>query len=379
MPIRDPRNGRKWVGVVSYYAVRGGERRRLQKRKAGFATKREAADWEASTRLKLGRERPDPLSTRQGETLIGYLRAWNEGSKVQNRPSTVSSREYSIDYLESVLADVRLSEVTTELLEAALAALVKSGGANGQGLSAQTVLNAAKVLSAGLRAAHARGKILANPVVGMRRPKVPQRELQLPSADELRRLLEHQADHWLGPLWLFVATTGLRRGEVLGLRWSDVDLERGEAQIRQAVVATADGEYELGPVKTDRSRRTVVLLPEVVEVLRGHRKVLLERWVAIGERPEHDLVFPNQIGGPLDPPKLSRLHREACQAVGIKLRFHDLRHAWASAALRAGVPLLVVSRHLGHADVRTTADTYGHVDTDDLKRAAIAARDSLLG
>ncbi len=173
--------------------------------------------------------------------------------------------------------------------------------------------------------------------------------------------------------------TGARLGELLALRWREVDLDRGNLQvIRTARRITGKGIAYSEP-KTHRSRRPVALSGETVQVLREHWRAQAERRLELGPTyADNGLVFASLTGHPLDDSNLRRAFRRTLADAGLpRLRFHDLRHSAATLMLRAGVHPKVVSERLGHATVGITLDTYSHV-LPDLQRDAAEALDAVL-
>lgn len=182
------------------------------------------------------------------------------------------------------------------------------------------------------------------------------------SAAELRAFLGSVAEDRLYPLWLLYATTGLRRGEALGLRWSSLDLAAARLSVREArVVAGAD--VIASTPKTEPGRRAVALDPASVAALRAHRKRQLEERLAWGPAyADEGYVFCREDGKPLHPDDVSKRFTAAVTAIDVpRITLHGLRHTWASLALSAGVSPKVVSERLGHASVGFTLDVYSHV------------------
>lgn len=159
-----------------------------------------------------------------------------------------------------------------------------------------------------------------------------------------------------------LATAGLRRGEALGLRWSDVDLDAGRASIRQTVIAVKHTPM-LGAPKATMGRRTVTLDKGTVAALREHRKRQAAERLLIGAGwTDTDLVFCHVDGTMLHPERFTRGFSEAARRLGLpEIRLHDLRHGWATLALQAGIHPKVVQERLGHANIGITLDTYCHV------------------
>ena len=175
--------------------------------------------------------------------------------------------------------------------------------------------------------------------------------------------LRHVQTEKLFPLWMILATTGMRRGEALGLRWCDVDLERGEAAIRQTVVSH-NYKIDISEPKTARGRRVVALDEHTVSELRSYK----ER-----DEPglETDLLFHYKTGNPINPIDISKGFVELSRAAGLpRIRLHDLRHTHATLALQAGVHPKIVSERLGHSTISFTLDVYSHAIPHLQKEAA---------
>jgi integrase len=197
------------------------------------------------------------------------------------------------------------------------------------------------------------------------------------SADEARAFLNLVEGDRLGPLFAVAIATGMRQGELLGLRWSDVDLDGGWLVVRRTL---RQGTHEVAEPKTERARRTLRLGAETVATLREHRRRQLEERLAAGPR-WHDLdyAFASATGTPLDARNVTRTLHAALRRGGLRhQRFHDFRHAYATLMLEAGEELAIVSRTLGHADLSTTADVYAHLTPAMLERSA-ARMDAILG
>ncbi len=181
------------------------------------------------------------------------------------------------------------------------------------------------------------------------------------SAEQLRAFLEHVADDRLSAAWRLSATTGLRRGEVLGLRWRDVDLDARRCSIVRSLV-TSKGAPRFEEPKTRSGRRSVALDPQTVTALRVHRRrQAAERLAWDAAYTDHGLVFCREDGTPIWPRSFSRMFdNHVTDAEVARIRLHDLRHTHATLALAAGVHPKVVSERLGHSTVGITLDIYSH-------------------
>jgi integrase len=198
------------------------------------------------------------------------------------------------------------------------------------------------------------------------------------------RLVDTAADAGdrLAALWMVLATTGLRRGEASGLRWSDIDLDRATLTVRVQLVRHGRNLVLTEP-KTERSRRSIRLSTRTVAALRAHQARQQEERLAAGpawqEWHDEGLVFTRPDGAPLSPANLRLPLNQALRRAGLPhLRVHDLRHTAATILLRASIPVSTVSAMLGHESAALTYRVYAHVIPDDQQRAADAI-DELLG
>jgi integrase len=204
-----------------------------------------------------------------------------------------------------------------------------------------------------------------------------QRQMRIWSLDECHRFLEVAGESTYGPLWIVLLGTGVRIGEGLGLRWSDLDLDhvdqRGQPAPRMRVVQTVEpvrGRPEPQELpKTRSSRRTLPLQPEIARALREHRARQNERRLQAGPTwHDLDLVLAARNGSPLHHAGYDRDLDLLCAKAGVpRITVHEIRHTYASRTLEEGVPLEIVSKLLGDADISTPARIYAHI-TEDMKR-----------
>ncbi len=199
------------------------------------------------------------------------------------------------------------------------------------------------------------------------------------SAEQLRTFLESDSvrNDRLFAAYRLAATTGMRRGEVLGLRWRDVDLQTSRVSVVQTLISV-DAEARFSEPKTAKSRRSVPLDSETVTALREHRdRQELER-LTLGMPPESELVFTQPTGEPVQPRWFTKAFERQAKKAGLpKIRLHDLRHTWATLALQAGLHPKVVSEILGHSSVSITLDVYS-ASIPTLSETAVAVVASLV-
>lgn len=251
------------------------------------------------------------------------------------------------------------------------------------GLSVSTVRRIRAVLAQALKQAERWGLVSRNVAALSTPPKSPRREGRALSEDEARTLLEALRGHRHEALFMLMLAVGLRRGEALGLRWSDVDLDGATLRVVHQLKREGDSEGSsrlvLGDVKTVKSRRAVALPAFMVEELIAHRSRQEAERAEAGDA-WHDTghVFTTRIGTPLDPRNVYREFVRIVEGAGLgRWHPHELRHSAATLMLAAGVPIEVVSNVLGHSSIRMTADTYGHLGATH--RVAADAMSAALG
>lgn len=316
-------------------------------------------------------------------TLAAYLDDWFALQSTQLHPSTWENyrgtvRRYVLPHLGGQRIDTLHPLVLTKLY----VALLRGGAQDGGPLSQRTVAYVHGILHKALGDARRLGYLASNPADDAALPRIDAAttsqavpELQTWTAAELRRFLTATADTPFGPLWAVAAGTGMRRGELLGLRWDGVDLDGRVLQVRHALSRAGRRPYLKEP-KSGRSRRLRVddhvrdALAAQADRQARDARVAGPRW-----DNEWNLVFTTARGRPLHPDAVSRAFREACEPAGVPtIRLHCLRHTHATLLLETGIPPKVVSERLGHASVQITLDIYAHVlpgmDADAVARFA---------
>ncbi len=248
-------------------------------------------------------------------------------------------------------------------LQAYYTQALESGRKDGKGgLSAQTVVHHHRVLHRALGVAVRLQLVSRNVSDAVEPPRPAASDMACLDADGTARLLEAAEGTRLYLPLLLAGTGGLRLGEILGLRWEDVDLDTGALHVRQALEFTRAGIAFKQP-KTHRSKRPVTLPALVVAALVRQRGLQAQQRLLLGPAYQtRDLVIAREDGSPMNPQAISKDFARLAERAGVpQVRFHDLRHTHAAWLLREGVPLKVVSERLGHAQASTTLDIYAHV------------------
>lgn len=249
----------------------------------------------------------------------------------------------------------------------------------GKGLSESTVRQVYTVLRAALDIAQRDHGLADNPAAKVARPKVEKNEARFLEAADVRSLLEHSRGSRYYAAVLLMATTGMRRGEVVGLSWQDVKLDKAKAKVRHTVTRV-DGSLTLSEPKTNRSRRELDLAPVMVAELKALRtRQKVERLKAGDQWSDTGMVFTTEFGTMVDPRNLLRVVQVAAKAAGLEgVRAHTLRHSAAMQMLEAGTHIKAVSDILGHSSISVTGDIYGHT-SDDTAKAAISGLGEAFG
>jgi integrase len=246
-------------------------------------------------------------------------------------------------------------------------------------LSPRSVLRYHQILHAALRQAVRWQLLVRNPADAVEPPRAPRREIRATTPEQARAAMAAADATPIGAFVRLALLTGMRRGELLGLRWADVDLAGGTLHIQQTAQRITGQGIVFRQPKTRLSRRSVALSSDAVAALRQHRVRQAEARLLAGPAyADGDLVFATSIGTPMEPGNLLRAWYDVTATAGLPgLRLHDLRHAHATLMLGQGVHPKIVSERLGHASVNITLDTYSHV-MPGLQAAAAEALDSLL-
>lgn len=376
--------GDRWR--IRYELPPGPDYQRRQRSKRGFTRQRDA---ERALREILGSVEDGTYVPPTKDTVEQWLHEWlasrkplNASAARQHRgklaPSTWAQyRTYIASMIVPVIGHLRLRDLQPEDLEHLYDTLEREGGRHGLGLAPKTIANVHGILSIALKSAVKRGKIPTNPLARLEHaPSAERTRTTWWTPGQLRTFLRQVEGDRLYAAWLLFATTGMRRGEVAGLVWDDIDLDAHTVAVEwQLGLVDSKPTFKPRP-KTDAGRRRMALDPATVQALRDHRKRQLEERIAAGpawhdEQTDHygttrkRLVFTWEDGRLINPERFTRWFGAHAKAADLpRIRLHAVRHSYASAGLAQASgwgEVKVISERLGHASIGVTLDTYSHV------------------
>jgi integrase len=311
-----------------------------------------------------------------GNLSVGeYLERWlSDSVRDTVRQRTYEGYEHIVErHIASSLGRVKLKNLTSAHVRGLYRQKLDSG------LSSRTVRYIHTTLNKALKQAVNDSLIPRNAAVSVKPPKPQPKEIQPLNREQVRAFLKAVYGHRLEALYVVAVTAGLREGELLGLRWEDVDLEAGTLQVRRTLSEARSGRIFEAP-KSGKGRR-IRLTRKATEALRSHRKRQVEEKIGLGPLwHENGLVFPSQVGTPLSGRNLNRTYKRHLEQADLSstFRFHDLRHTCATLLLQQGVHVKFVQELLGHADIALTLNVYSHV-LPDMGDAASEAMNVALG
>ena len=363
----------KWYAVIDAEPGPEGERRQHT---TSHNTRRDAVEWLALVAARRA-EQHDASGPTVGEFLDEWLAA-----KQSLRPSTlVSYAGHVRRHLKPLLGDRALARVSRADVAAVFAQIQAEAARRDAPLSPRSLALIRATLASAMADAVSEGLIERNPVRGVQFPSAPPRDpAQLWSLEQLREFLQRIHDDDLYPVFVVMAMRGLRRGEVLGLRWCDVDLDNATLHVRQQLVAVA-GNVFTGPPKSAAGRRSVALDAFTLEVLVKHQGAM-RIWAATRDAvmAPTDLVFRTDAGQAWKPAFVTRKFGRLVAESGLPaMRLHDLRHLSATLGLQTGESLKEVQARLGHSSIQVTANIYTEVSTPLAKASAARLAEAVIG
>ena len=305
-------------------------------------------------------------------TLGEWLGQWLGDITGTIRPNTMTRYQGAVDqHIKPYLGDKPISQVKGKDIQRPYETLTKRENRNtGEGLSSGTVRGIHSMLHEALGAAQQASIIPRNPTEEIEAPKFSYKPKKVLTDKQLDKFMEavRQDAVWYDFFYTEL-TTGLRRGELCGLRWEDFDGQAGTLQVRRTIRASKGGELAVGETKTYAGQRTILLPHSTAQLLRKRKKAALTQW-----------LFPDPLrpGRPVNPGSAYRRLKELLKQAELpSLRFHDLRHTFATHALASGVDAKTLSGILGHTKASFTLDTYAHV-TDDIQRQTAQVMDTFM-
>jgi integrase len=364
------RTGKRGVSWTAIYEEPTADGHRHQRRKS-FRTRREAETFLAKTISDLERGAYVAPST---ETVGEYLNRWLEETTAAVKPRTVHTYAgVIVRHLLPELGSIPLAKLSARDVQAAYGHLL------GRGLSPSTVRLAHSVLHRALDRAVALHLVVRNATDAAKPPRSIRPAIRTWTPEEARAFLAAAEGDELAAFWLPALHAQLRQGELIALRWQDVDLGRGVLVVRRTLTRDAKGKQMTGEPKSQYGRRSVSLGADVVAALRAHRASQAERRLRLGAVwHDEDAVFDRGDGRALAARTLHTRFKCLLADAGVpKIRFHDLRHTGATLMIANGIPTKVVSERLGHANISITLGLYAHVQ-EGMQRDAAARLDEML-
>jgi integrase len=343
-------------------------RKEVQQRLAEIAPKVQAGTYREPSRL----------------TCAEWFSTWlNDYMKMSLRPTTWESYRYQVDgHIIPALGHLRLPQLQTAHIQRLYNEKLASGRLDGKpgGLSPKSVRYIHTVIHSALEQARKEGLIAINPAAAARLPKQERPEIKYLGVAEAAIFLATAKESKHFAAFFLALNTGMRRGEILGLRWQDLDLEAGQLAVNQGLVRVSGKGLVLQEPKTALSKRVINLAPAVVQVLKNRKKQQAEyRLMAGGAYDEKglDLVFCNELGEPICPRAFTRVFERLIKKAGLDVTFHGLRHTFATMALEQGVDVKTIQETLGHHSAAFTMDVYSSVTAKMKKEAADRVGDLL--
>jgi integrase len=318
-------------------------------------TERECQEW----RKKINIQKDNGLTIAGAQTCLGeYLEKWLQSIRSNLADTTwYQYNMYAHKCIIPLLGNVKLKDIHVDHLQNLYLRMTD------EGYKSNTVRIVHAILHKSLKYALVSGLIIKNPADLVQRPRVKEKEMNIFSESQVSQFLISVKGTRNEALYQLELATGLRQSEILGLKWSDLDWLKGSLNIERQLKRNGKNKEYFTKLKTRASRRTILLGKKTVLILKEHlerqaieQKVMGTRW------QENDMLFPSSIGTPMNQSNLYKNFKDMIQNAGLpNIRFHDLRHTAASIMLNHNIPIIVVSRRLGHSKASITLDIYGHL------------------
>ena len=299
-------------------------------------------------------------------TLGAWIEKWlNNYAKPTVRIGTWEGYETNFrNHIKPLLGDTLITKLTTNDLQVFYNAKLLNGRHDKKGgLSVNTIRLIHAVIFSSLKQAHREGMIPRNVAEFVRLPSADKKEIKILTPEQMEIFLNSISENRLYAAFALELGSGMRRGELLALRWSDINLETGECLISRSLVRGVSGELHINAPKTKSSTRNILVPSSALEALIKHKAAQNKEIMANRKNyAEHDLIFCDEIGGPINPANFVKNYQRLLKNNGLpKISFHALRHSVATALLIDGVHMKAVQDLFGHATLAITGDAYTHV------------------
>ena len=354
---------------------------RIQHSKGGFRTKGAAQDHLDTV---MGKVQDGSWRKESPITVKALLEEhWLPAQKTRDlRPTTLEQYRNVINaWIVPNIGGVKVAALTPAVVIEMVDTLRTTKSSRGrEGLSTRSAQLTVQVLKSACALALVNGLLSRDPVGGVKRPRSKARVMQVWDTEQAKAFLNHTKDDRLAFAWSLALTRGLRRGEICGLRWSSVDLDKGVIRINETRVVVKAKVIESTP-KTEEGRRTVPLDPALVAILRRHKARQASEQLLAGEAYEDDgYLLTDELGRPCYPDQFSGWFDDKLTTAKLpRIRLHDTRHTAGTLMLASGVPTKVVTEMLGHSSPTITLSIYAHVLPGMAEEAGAALSASLLG
>lgn len=343
------KEGSSWYYVFSYYDEAG---KRRQKKQRGFKTKKEAEKCLVQALNALNNQNyvePSTLAYKD------FLSDWFASKKNSIGVQTASSYEqYLNNRIIPSLGNVKINRLKPIDIQKYVNALKE------EGLAGATIKKIFDIIRSSLEYGVDFNLIQVNVAQKVKLPKIESTEMTVWDGQQTNAFLQIAQEDPSYIAFYLAVSTGMRQGELLGLRWKDIDFEKGCLYVRQTL--SHDGKTFLTGAKTKASLRTIGLSNKAIEKLKKHKSYMDKMKRDCPSYQDNDLVVCTQIGTPINPSNLRRSFNRLIEKAAVpKIRFHDLRHTHATLLLSEGINVKVISERLGHSSIKITLDTYSHV------------------
>lgn len=306
-------------------------------------------------------------------TVSQWLDRWMQDyKKLQLKPATYINYVGRINnQINPILGKYKLTDLRIDIIQKFVNELIRKG------LASETIYGAVKVLKGAIKQAYINGMISKNVTYGITMPKCESKIKKVLTLDEQHSFMENAKNTIHGEVFILDLFTGMRIGELLALRWSDINFEKNYLQVNRTITIikdldNPDGKWykDFGTPKTKSSNRTIPLNPSAIDLIEKIKSEQTELRHRIGTAYEdNDLIFCTGLGKPLDPRNMQRTFHSICKKSGLHgFSIHCLRHSFATLGYEQGIDIRVLQELLGHANINETANRYTHVSIDTIRR-----------